>query len=60
MSAHDAILIEEGGAASLADPDFLVGDELIGRQRQISGAGPLRIRPEVSYTEPWHGQKKPS
>ncbi len=27
---------------------------------RLSGAGPCRMRPEVSYIEPWHGQNQPS
>src|SRR3954469_7459827 len=26
---------------------------------RFSGAGPLRMRPDVSYCEPWHGQYQP-
>ena len=26
---------------------------------RFSGAGPLRMRPAVSYCEPWHGQNQP-
>ncbi len=26
---------------------------------KFNGAGPLRMRPDVSYSEPWHGQNQP-
>src|SRR5580658_11018120 len=30
-----------------------------GGTNRSSGAGPLRMRPEVSYWLPWHGQNQP-
>ena len=44
VSAHGRTLRES--CRRSADPDFGVGDEFVGRQSQIGGAGPLRMRPD--------------
>ena len=60
VAGTDRGYVERGPiGVSRSSPSYRVRNLYSGTAR-LSGAGPWRMRPEVSYTEPWQGQSQPS